>query len=1149
MGTPAVSTAAVLSALRSHARAPLRAWLDDNGGAVRSVIERTAPLRKVVAAQVQPGEAQPGAGAAMSYAQAVAWAKNAAQDLLANTHYDASGNMEQDELGASISTVKGLAHFAGAPSNPNLDMMGIELLQTHISQLDRDTYKAARQAILAEGARQGLMAPQAGFRFFPVERTAKSGLSDGSEYIWDKAKGKVSLRFPMQRGGPRVNDLLAAANIPRSAYQWAKQSPKEAYASWLVVQPEWVERIAAAVTERYPVLAAALRQNAPVWTQAAAPTQAPAQAPQTALDPQRGAVGNGNYDSIRWAQSADGTIKLQASLLGKYLKGSSAKYKWLRDANGDVDQRFILLISPADLARGFAEIGDQLPPTVAATIKALLPAWQAAAPAEAAAPVPVPVAAPSRAAASLPPEGKWVSEHDLIYLTLTYKGDAVGWHRALRGAVVFDKTRKDFVFSARHAFAVADALRSYYPRIAAALRAAFADVPQTAIEAHAEMGIPHGVRAENLDALLHLRDIADLEKVQGNTARQAVAQVERAVSLRSPPKMRHKPYQTIGTAFAMLTGYRALIADEPGVGKTAQAIGSLLTAPETLLPCVIVAPGAVVYNWQKELQMWAPTVPTFIVKNGAAQIPHNMKGAVILSWDMLATNTTEQRKTGRVDKSGKEVTEKIITGWPILDQLKGWAKCAIFDESHYMKNIGVQRTDAALMLARLTPHVLLLSGTPIENKPWEAWTQLHAVDPQSWPDYKAFVERYAVTDRWGSFLGTKNEHELKDKIAPYTIRRRKAQVLKDLPPLTRVYVSVDMPKTAWKEYERVSAEFDSWLAQEYRQRLEKAQAREGIDPNNRQAQAEVSARIEAAMAAEALTQSSQLRAVIARGKIPAILAKIGDLLDQDQPVVVFLDHIDGALDELSEALTKKKIKHGTIQGGMTDKAKHDAVQNFQGGKYDVLLLSQAGREGITLTRASNMIMAEYFWTPGRMEQAEGRLHRQGQENPVTIWYMHVDGTYDDKMRALLESKAVMVSSIMGSDEIASEAIASSDFVDALLRRKDQAPRRNGSRVLVHAGTRVKALPTFTLPPPKTIRALVFYAARFPNKAVVQHWIRTAGLDPSALELHQDGYVLPMADPRRFDKGSLRVANVSQGVRAIVGQPLTRKRPKRRVGAV
>lgn len=1138
----AVATTETLAALRAHAQGPLRAWLDAREPAVRSAIARVPGRQKAVAAHVLP-ESSAAGGADMSYAQAVAWAKSAAQALIENTHYDEAGRMAQDAVGASVSTASGLKHFAGAPSHPDLDMMGIELLQTHVGQLDRDTYKAARRAIFAEGARQGRAAPPADFRFFPVERTAKSGLNDGSAYVWEKSKGKVSIRFPLQRGGPRVNELLAAANIPRSAYHWAKQ-PNETYASWLVVQPDWVERIATAVAAHYPVLAAALRQNAPVWLHESAAARAAA--PPQALDPKRGAVSASNYDSIRWAQGDNGVIRIQAGLLGKHLRQSTAKYKWLRDAQGAVDPRFILLITPSELARGFAQIGAQLPQTMAATIKELLPAWIAAAPAEAAPPEDT---APgyTRDAANVPPDGAWTTAHDLVYLTLAYKAEAVGWHRALRSAVVFDKVRKAFVFSTRHALAVADAVKAYYPKIATALRTVFADVPQTAIASDYEMGTPQGVRAENLDALLHLRDVADLEKVQDRTARQAVAAVERAVSLRASPKMRHKPYQTIGTAFAQLTGYRALIADEPGVGKTAQAIGCLLTAPEQLLPCVIVAPGAVVYNWQKELNMWAPTIPTYIVKNGAVQIPHSTKGVVILSWDMLATNTTATRKTGRVDKAGNEVVEKVITGWPVLDQLKGWAKCAIFDESHYMKNIGVQRTDAALMLARLTPHVLLLSGTPIENKPWEAWTQLHAVDPQAWSDYKAFIARYAETDRWGAFLAPRNETELRDKIAPYTIRRRKAQVLKDLPPLTRVYVNVDMPKTAWTEYARVSAEFDSWLSKEYRQRLERAQAREGLDPNDKEAQAEVSARIEAAMAAEALTQSSQLRAVLARGKIPAIITKVGDLLEQGQPVVVFLDHIDGALDELSAALTKKKIRHGTIQGGMTDKAKHNAVQDFQGGKYDVLLLSQAGREGITLTRASNMIMAEYFWTPGRMEQAEGRLHRQGQTNPVTIWYMHVNGTYDDKMRNLLESKAVMVSAIMGSDEVASETIASADFVGALLQRQEQAPRRNGARVLVHAGTRTATRAVLTLPAVKTIRALVFSATRFPNRAVVKHWARATGFDPAALELHPDGYVLPCTEARRFVQGSLRVAAVAPGVKAIVGQPQSRMRPRRRVG--
>ena len=1139
----------VVSLLSAQARGPLRAWLQANAERVRAVVARAPAPRRAVAAQA--GHEARGDVPAMAYGDAVAWAKRAAADLLDATVI-IDGNMVEDEIGASISTVSGLRNFVGAPDDLQINLRGIELLRTHVNQIGPDEFKAAQTAIRREAARQGANPLEGNLRIFPVYKTAKSGLSDGSAYAWDKDKRNAFIRFPLKRGGVRVNDLLAAARIPRSAYQWAKQSASDAYASWLVVQPDWVARIADAVAEHYPVLAAALRQNAPIWVREAGVQVPTGGAPAQDLDPKKGQIDAGKYDSMQWRQADDGLVALRVPLLGRLLKSTDVTYRWLRDARGKVDERFILIIAPDELAKALVVIGKELPAGTAQTLAALLPAWLASAQVSAQAPGPGPTAsappAPT-AAAGRTPEGSWTTENNLVYLSTRYKADAVGWHRPLGSAVVWDKVRKAMVFAPRHALAVAGALEAHFPVLAEALSQAFAATPQTAISASTEMGVPHGVRAQHQDALLHLRDIADLDAVRGADAQRAVAEVARAVSLRSPPAMQHKPYQTIGTAFAMLTGYRALIADEPGVGKTAQAIGCLLTAPETLLPCVIVCPGSVVYNWRKELKMWAPSVPTYIVKNGAVKIPHGMQGAVILSWDMLASNTSTLKDTGRVDNAGKPVRERIITGWPILDQLKGWAQCAIFDESHYMKNLGVNRTDAALMLARLTPHALLLSGTPIENKPWEAWTQLHAVDPQAWPSYKDFVAQYAVTDQWGSFVASKNTKELRELIAPFTIRRRKAQVLRDLPPLTRVYVSVDMPKPVWTEYERVSNQFKSWLGDEYRIRLEKAQAKEGIDPRDKAAQAAISARIQAAIASEALTKSSQLRAVLAQGKIPTVVAKVQELLDQEQPVVVFLDHISGALDALHEALAKKKIKHGIIQGGMTDKAKFDAVDNFQSGKYDVILLSQAGREGITLTRASNMIMTEYFWTPGRMEQAEGRLHRQGQKNPVTIWYMHVDGTYDDDMRGILESKAAMVSSIMGSDEVAVEEIADADFYKALTERRTSGTRTNGRTraVLVHAGTPAAQGPAIRIPATRSIRALVFYATHFPNRAVAQHWLRGAGL-PSELSLHPDGYVATLADARRFAQGSLRVSTVAPGVRAVVGAPLTKKRPPRRVGA-
>lgn len=213
------------------------------------------------------------------------------------------------------------------------------------------------------------------------------------------------------------------------------------------------------------------------------------------------------------------------------------------------------------------------------------------------------------------------------------------------------------------------------------------------------------------------------------------------------------PYQETGAAF-LASRRAALVADEPGLGKTAQAIGACDAVGATSV--AVICPASVVDNWRREFARF-----------GRAE-----RRLDVLSYDKAMRRGLPQ---------------------PPYEAL-------ILDEAHYLKSRGAKRTKAVLGtkcdgagLVAQARHVFLLTGTPAPNNPAETWPWLRALAPELilGPNgkpmgYWAFTDRYCKTVDKGfgpAIVGGKNLAELRDRIAPFVLRRRKAEVLPDLPSL------------------------------------------------------------------------------------------------------------------------------------------------------------------------------------------------------------------------------------------------------------------------------------------------------------------------------------------------------------------------------
>jgi SWI/SNF-related matrix-associated actin-dependent regulator 1 of chromatin subfamily A len=419
------------------------------------------------------------------------------------------------------------------------------------------------------------------------------------------------------------------------------------------------------------------------------------------------------------------------------------------------------------------------------------------------------------------------------------------------------------------------------------------------------------------------------------------------------------PYQRAGVHFLELADGRGIVADQMGLGKTLQSLAYLQLHPEKR-PVVIVVPASLKINWQREIDKWMSTDEVVHVISGQRPSPLPDASIYIINYD-------------------------IVTFW--LDELLGLdAPVMIADEAHYCKNTKAKRSKAVKTLARDIPHVILLTGTPVTNRPVELFPLLNMVNPEAWPKFFPFAKRYCGAHHNGfgwDFTGASNLTELHQAIKPYVVRRTKSQVLTELPAKRRATLALSLGRKDRREYDR--------MIEEARVAIEEARA---IGQN---------------LGAEHLALIEKAKQAAARGKMKQAVEWISDFLETGEKLVVFATH-KFVVAELMEAFDGQAVK---VTGDDSQDQRQQAVDRFQADDSVRLFVGniKAAGVGLTLTAASDVAFLEFAWTPGDHEQAEDRTHRIGQEDNVTAWYLVAEDTIDEKIVSLLEAKRQVVDEV------------------------------------------------------------------------------------------------------------------------------------------
>jgi SWI/SNF-related matrix-associated actin-dependent regulator of chromatin subfamily A-like protein 1 len=439
------------------------------------------------------------------------------------------------------------------------------------------------------------------------------------------------------------------------------------------------------------------------------------------------------------------------------------------------------------------------------------------------------------------------------------------------------------------------------------------------------------------------------------------------------------PFQKGGLEYALKVN-NVLIADEMGLGKTIQGIAAVIESQK--LPVLVICPASLKLNWKREVEKWT-NYSVSVIDAETKKIEKT--DFVIINYDILF-------KWMITEYQEKDKKRKLLKSSNAFQKLN--FKSLIVDESHFCKNKNAKRSKAVKILSREVLTKVLLTGTPILNRPYELWEQLEILGAsKKFGNFWKFATKYcgAVHNGFGwDFKGASNLEELDEKLRSICmVRRLKKNVLKDLPAKQRI--SVFLPMKNKKRYDNINLDITNWINEKY----------DDTDP-------EYYDKVIASENAEHLVKIEALKQVAVDEKFNSVIEWIDNWYDQNegQKLVVFAHH-KNVVARLKEVYKNKAV---TLIGGIKQEDKQKAVDEFQTNPKVTMFIGniQAAGVGITLTAASTTVFLELAWNPGMHDQAEDRIHRIGQENQVQIYYLLAADSIEVDIAELIDNKRKIV---------------------------------------------------------------------------------------------------------------------------------------------
>lgn len=443
-------------------------------------------------------------------------------------------------------------------------------------------------------------------------------------------------------------------------------------------------------------------------------------------------------------------------------------------------------------------------------------------------------------------------------------------------------------------------------------------------------------------------------------------------------KIEPYPYQLQGIARGLQLK-RFINGDDMGLGKTLEAIATINKA--NAFPCLVICPNVVKINWQRE---WAK----FTDKKAMV-----LTDSVRESWPFFWQTGMNQVFIVNYESLRKYFVRRITKSekWTLKDvefhQTINLFKSVIIDESHKVKSTSTQQSKFCKGIASGKEYIILLTGTPVVNKPNDLVCQLGIMDRMiDFGGWKYFMSRYCSGPNGASNLKELNYMLWKNCF----FRREKSKVLTQLPDKVRQVMSCDI--TNRKEYQDAERDLIDYLKR----------YKEADDE-----------KIQKSLKGEVMVRIGILKDITARGKLKEVIDFVKDFRENGKKIILFCN-----LHEIVDRLLAAFPSAVCVTGRQNMEEKQASVDAFQKSpKTDIIICSiKAASAGITLTAASDVAFIELPWTYADCDQAESRAHRIGQKDSVNCYYLLGRRTIDQKLYRIIEEKKHISNAVLGAED-------------------------------------------------------------------------------------------------------------------------------------
>lgn len=467
-------------------------------------------------------------------------------------------------------------------------------------------------------------------------------------------------------------------------------------------------------------------------------------------------------------------------------------------------------------------------------------------------------------------------------------------------------------------------------------------------------------------------------------------------------KTRLYPYQIEGALFAARTG-RALIGDDMGLGKTVQAIAAaeLMARHFGVRRILVVCPTSLKHQWQLEIKRFA---------GRDAQVLGGLRTARQTQWR-------------------EEAFCKIVNYEALVrdaDLVEAWApELLIVDEAQRVKNWNTQAARAIKRIAApaVCPHVIVLTGTPLENRLEELVSIVQIVDQHCLGPTWRFLHEHQQTDEFGRVTGYRDLDRIGFKLAPVLLRRRKSEVLSQLPE--RVDQTLFVPLTP---EQRTHHDENGTIVSRIVQRWRKTSYLS--DTDQRRLQCALQNMRMACNSTWLLDHETDHG-----GKADELATLLHELFEDPQAKAVVFSQWLGTHEVLMKRLTAKGWGHVFFHGGVPAEQRGTLVQRFHDDPSCRLFLStDAGGTGLNLQHAAAVVVnMDIPWNPAVLEQRIGRVHRMGQRRGVQVINLVAQGSIEEGMLSVLSFKKSLFAGVLdgGSSDVFMEGGRLNRFMESV----------------------------------------------------------------------------------------------------------------------